>query len=376
MILFALLQRLFAIASLAILATAGWLIWSWWEIEREAVGWEPSNERLWWGLGLLAFSVLGRFPLLLLLGRPGGMADPRDGEALEVQGPSGARLHVELDGRADGPLLLFTHGWGMSLRIWGDTRAALRDRFGLAFWDLPGSGRSGRSGKGYSPDVFAADLAAVIQALPADRPIVLVGHSIGGMTVQTLCARGGDALDARVAAAVLENTTHLNPLRTMFLSGLLTALQPLIEVVMRLDAVFSPLLWLMNWQSYLSGANHLAMRIAGFGSQPTWGQLDRAALLPTRTSPAVQAKGNLGMLHWKVTEDLPQVAPRALVFAGGRDLVTKDHAGEEIARLLPSAEFARIGAAGHMGPVECHADYDAALTAFVSELSAARPQAA
>jgi pimeloyl-ACP methyl ester carboxylesterase len=166
---------------------------------------------------------------------------------------------------------------------------------------------------------------------------------------------------------VLENTTHLNPLRTMILSGVLVPLQPLIEVIMRLDTVLSPPLWLMNWQSYLSGATHLAMRIAGFGDRPTWGQLDRAALLPTKTSPAVQAKGNLGMLHWKVTEDIPQVPVRTLVFAGGRDLVTKDHAGEEIARLLPAAEFARIGSAGHMGPMECRADYEAALAAFVSE---------
>lgn len=371
MILFALLQRLIALLSLALLGLSGWLIWSWWERHSVAdrLGLDdPSNDRLYWGLGLLAVSLVGRPLILLLLGSGGGMAraDHRDGET--VQGADGARLRVEVEGRSEGPIVLLTHGWGMSSRVWADTRAALSDRFGVVAWDLPGAGLSSRP-DGWSIEGFADDLKAVIADLPAERPVVLVGHSIGGMTVQTFCVRHPEMLDGRVAGVVLENTTHHNPLRTMILSGLATALQPLIVLMLRLDILLSPLVWLMNWQSYLSGSTHLAMRLVGYGARPTRAQLDLSARLPTLTSPAVQAHGTLAMIRWSVTERLPSIRTPTLVIVGGRDLVTKDHAGEFIAGAVPGADLVRIPDAGHMGPVEKHDEYVAAVSAFTARVT-------
>ncbi len=31
-----------------------------------------------------------------------------------------------------------------------------------------------------------------------------------------------------------------------------------------------PLVWLMNWMSYLNGTSHLATRLAGFTGKGTW----------------------------------------------------------------------------------------------------------
>ena len=372
MILFGLLWRLFAWASLFLLGFSVWLIWQWWDLagEAEALGLDGlSNERLYWALGLLAFSFFGRFPILMLLGR-GGRAMEDRGQGAMVEGADGSRLWTRLEGREDGPVLLMTHGWGMSSRIWADSRAALAGRFGLVLWDLPGAGRSTRP-HGWSIEGFADDLRTVVDSVDPGRPVVLVGHSIGGMVVQTFCARHPELLNRRVAGVVLENTTYQNPLRTMIFSGVMTAAQPLIILLMRLDILLSPLVWLMNWQSYLSGSTHLAMRIAGFGARPTRAQLDLAARLPTKTSPAVQAHGNLAMIRWSVIDRLPDIRVPALVFAGGRDLVTSDHAGEFIARAMPAARLLRVPAAGHMGPLERHPDYVPAITAFVEDLGQA-----
>lgn len=369
MFLFAFLQRLFSLVSLAVLGLAVWLIADWWNAERtaEALGLaEPAEARLWWGLGLLAFSLLGRLPMLLLLGRSGPKPRASRGEGQRVPGADGAELWVEQTGRGEGPVLVFTHGWGMNSRIWAEARGQLGGRYGLAFWDLPGSGRSSRPRAGFSLEGFAENLHAVIDSLPRERPVVLVGHSIGGMTVQTFCARHPELLNRRVIGIVLENTTHLNPLRTMVFSRFFTATQPLTVGLSRLAMVISPLLWLMNWQSYLSGSTHLAMRIAGFGDQPTREQLDRASLLPTRTSPAVQARGNLAMIRWSITERLGAIDAPALVFVGSRDLVTKDHAGETIADALPQARLVRREGAGHMGPFEQAGDYNEEIAVFVA----------
>lgn len=380
MILFAFLQRLFALGSLAVFAVAAWLLWRWydaWHVAETLGLAGPSNALLWWGAGLMAFSLLGRFPMLMLLGRSEAGAPARRAEASEVAGADGSVLHVEQEGAAQGPILLFTHGWGLSARIWAEARADLGARFGLVFWDLAGLGRSERSTAGYSLDGFAEDLHAVIDSLPDDRPVILVGHSIGGMTVQTFCARHPELLNRRVAAIVLENTTHTNPLETMILSRVFRPLQPVIELAFKLDTILSPALWVMNWQAYLSGSTHLAARLTAFGTRPTREQLDRTARLPTKNSPAVQARGNLAMLRWSVTDRLPRIDVPALVFLGGRDLITKDRAGEAIVAALPQARLIRVEDAGHMGPVEKSAFYNEQIGDFAEfvRLLRSRPAA-
>ena len=374
MLVFAFLHRLFALASLALFAGGVWLLVDWWNIERVAEAFdqpEPGDGRLWWGLGLLAWSLLGRLPLLVILGRGGRRAEAARPDGVDAPGADGARLRVQMEGSAEGPILVLTHGWGFNSRIWAEARRDLSDRFGLATWDLPGSGRSGQPRAGWSLEGFAEDLAAVIDTIPAGRPLVLVGHSIGGMTTLTLAARRPDLLGSRVAGLVLENTTHTNPLKTMILSRLALRLQPLVEAACRLETVIWPVTWAMHWQSWMSGSTHLAMRLAGFGTRPTREQLDRAALLVTRTSPAVQAKGNLAMLRWSVTERMTGIDCPALVFVGGRDVVTKDHAGETIADALPRARLIRMAPAGHMGPIECAEAYHAEIVRFVGEVASA-----
>ncbi|HEX8661033.1 MAG TPA: alpha/beta hydrolase [Brevundimonas sp.] len=378
MILFAFLQRLFAIASVAVLVLAGWLIWEWYDAKHVAETLnlpDPSPAPLWWGLGLLAFSLLGRWPVLLLLGRGEATGPARRAESLTVPGADGTALHVEVEGAPEGPILLFTHGWGLSARIWAEARADLGKRFGLVFWDLPGLGRSGRPPVGYSIEAFAEDLHAVVDGLPTERPVILVGHSIGGMTVQTFCARHPELLNYRIAGIVLENTTHTNPLKTMILSRVFTALQPLIELACRLDTVLSPVIWLMNWQAYLSGSSHIAARLVGFGARPSREQLDRTVRLITRNSPAVQASGNLAMLRWSVTERLAAIDVPAIVFVGGRDLITKDHAGETIVEALPQGRLVRVEDAGHMGPVEKAGLYNEQIADFADFVRLLRSRA-
>lgn len=378
MILFAFLQRLFALGSVAIFAVAGWLLWRWydaWHVAETLDLAEPSSAPLWWGAGLMAVSLLGRFPVLMLLGRGEATGPARRASPATISGADGAELHVEMEGADSGPILVFTHGWGLSARIWAEARRDLGARFGLVFWDLPGLGRSERPSIGYSIEGFAEDLHAVIDSLPADRPVILVGHSIGGMIVQTFCARHPELLNGRIAAIVLENTTHTNPLETMFLSGLFRPLQPVIEAGCKIETVISPFTWVMNWQAWLSGASHVAARLAGFGTRPTREQLDRTVRLVTKNSPAVQARGNLAMLRWSATDRLPGIDVPALVLAGGRDLITKDHAGETIAAALPQGRLIRVEDAGHMGPVERAGLYNEQIGDFAGFIALLRSRA-
>src|SRR5687768_18254593 len=105
-------QRLAALVSLAILAIGAYFVWSWWDL-REAVrvGAVVDHEfdwRLWLGGALLAWSFLGRLPVLWMFARAGGDQDRLKRVSGEVvTTPTTARLHVERYGPSEAPALIF-----------------------------------------------------------------------------------------------------------------------------------------------------------------------------------------------------------------------------------------------------------------------------
>lgn len=367
------------LASLVILAIGADLAWRWYDGR-----WIPTSLggsvhvrdtwMLWAALGLLAWSVAGRLVLTPLLGKPD--TDPtrarrHDGQVLQSQ--TGAQLYVEIDGPISAPPIILTHGWGLDGTIWFYLRRALASRYRVIVWDLPGLGRSrARSGASVDLTHFALDLKAVL-ALCEGAPAVLVGHSIGGMTIQTLVRDHPEVLDGQVAGLVLVNTTFTNPLRTMILSPLALALRwPVLEPAMRLTVWLQPLAWLLAWQSYLSGAAHLANRIA-FASQVTRSQLEHTTLLATRNAPAAQALGNLAMFRWDADGALQAIKVPTLILAGDRDLVTRAEASQILGRATPGGHLEIVADANHMGFLERAAPYNSLIAAFCDQVLRAAP---
>jgi non-heme chloroperoxidase len=135
-------------------------------------------------------------------------AEPRRIHA--VRGGGGLRLHVREWGNADGPPVLFIHGWSQSHLCWArQYQSALAEEFRLVAYDLRGHGMSQAPPEpGHYTDgrLWADDLAAIIDQLRLDRP-VLVGWSYGGFVIcDYLRAHGQDriaAIDFAAAATTL-----------------------------------------------------------------------------------------------------------------------------------------------------------------------------
>jgi pimeloyl-ACP methyl ester carboxylesterase len=368
------LRALFALASLVVLALAGYLLWTWYQgdLVRDAAGvvHRVRDEwRLWVGAALLAWSFLGRFIVPLLIARADN--DPmrlERGDARLLDSPSGAKLHVETYGPATAQPIILTHGWSLDSTVWFYTKRDLARRFRVIVWDLPGLGRSKRPASGkIDMAAFAQDLATIIR-VAGGRPALLVGHSIGGMIIQTLARDRPEMFGREVAGVALLNTTYTNPLRTMVLSGLAQALRwPVLEPMMRLKIWLQPLVWLSSWQSYLSGSAHLSARF-GFGRYVTRSQLDRTTLLMTRNSPAVSARGDLAMFRWDSHMALVQAGVPVLVIGGAKDIVTKPEAARTIAAAVARAELLIVDGVNHMGPVERSEEYNSAIATFASSL--------
>jgi pimeloyl-ACP methyl ester carboxylesterase len=367
--LFSIAKFLTSLLSLLILAAAAYLLWSWYAgqwVADDAARLLRLREpwRLWTGAALAAWSFLGRPVIVRLLARP----DERPtsavrGEGRMVASASGASLYVERAGLPAGPPIILTHGWGMDSTFWNYAKTDLGDRFQLIVWDLPGLGRSKLAPHGeVSLSGFAADLETLVAELGGRKP-VLVGHSIGGMTIQTLIRDRPEVMQ-RLAGLVLLDTTYTDPLRTMIAGGLMTALKPVIAGAMRLTVWLHPLVTLSKWQSYLSGSAHLAHRL-GFGRHVTRSQLEHVTLLSTRNPAAVEAKGNLAMFGWDATGALGRLAIPALVIAGDRDIVTRLEANRRIAEESPRARLEVVEGANHLGPMERADVYDRLIADFV-----------
>lgn len=320
--------------------------------------------RLWLGLALLAWSFLGRFVVVALAARRDvHPTRPVLGAGQMERSPTGAELFVQSYGAAGGPPVILTHGWGMDASFWKHAKHDLGDRFRLTLWDLPGLGRSWLPPPEHRVDLgdFARDLAFLVDQAEG-RP-VLVGHSIGGMVIQTLLRDRPEMME-RLAGVVFLNTTYTNPLKTMAMSGLAQSLQPLAELCMRLAIALAPLVKLVKLQSYMSGSAHLAMRL-GFGRFVTHSELEHVTRLMTLAPPDVEAKGNLAMFAWDGAGALGRAGLPTLVVGGQRDIVTLPEASRVIAERVPRARLEIVDDANHMGPLERDEIYNRLIGDFV-----------
>jgi len=103
---------------------------------------------------------------------------------------NGLRLHYYRTGGAKPPLVL-AHGLGDDGLCWTSVARALEGSYDVVMVDARGHGRSQAPARGYGPLDQADDLAGVITGLKLPRPIVL-GHSMGAMTVLVLAGRHPD----------------------------------------------------------------------------------------------------------------------------------------------------------------------------------------
>lgn len=131
------------------------------------------------------------------------------GAPMTVIADDGLPLHVEISGAEDALVtIIFCHGYALNSDVWYYQRAGLEPTCRLVFWDQRSHGRSGRSDPDLvSIDQLGADLHEVLMAAaPGDQPVVLVGHSMGGMTVMALADQHPELFGSKIIGAALIST--------------------------------------------------------------------------------------------------------------------------------------------------------------------------
>jgi pimeloyl-ACP methyl ester carboxylesterase len=131
---------------------------------------------------------------------------------LRVPSDDGTEIAVEILGdNHPGPTLVFIHGWTFSSRSWHYQRM-LAERHRLVLMDHRDHGESGTGPREHRTiDQVGRDLYAVLEATCKDRAVVLVGHSMGGMTIMALAAQHADLFGSRIKAVALLDTSAKRP---------------------------------------------------------------------------------------------------------------------------------------------------------------------
>lgn len=362
------LRLLSSLLSIGIIGGGAYILYQWHEGELVSDRW------MYLGAGMLVWSVLGFLPLLLL--RRPGRDEPkpfRSDRVQKIPRPDGSEIQVEFYEPAShaetalpqAPTIILTHGWGPDSTVWYYAKKQLTEQFRVVTWDLPGLGKSRKpQNRDYSLEKYARDLNAVIDAA-GDQPVILLGHSMGAMMLLTFSRLFPERLNDRVAGLILVDGTYTNPLRTTILSKLLLVLQkPLLEPLLHLAIVFSPILWLISWLSYLNGSTLLTTEISGFTGTETRGQLNFSSLIGIKASPGVLARGVLAMFRFEETATLPQISVPTLVIVGKSDIATRPFASDRMSQVIPQAELSIIAPGGHMALMERNAQFAEIVQSF------------
>nr|WP_232425200.1 alpha/beta hydrolase [Pseudofrankia inefficax] len=268
-----------------------------------------------------------------------------------VTAADGVRLHVEETGPPDAELtVVFVHGFCMTSDAWVFQRRGLADLGRLVCYDQRAHGRSGPSEAGQCTITqLADDLYRVLNDRVATGPVVLVGHSMGGMTILGLADAHPDLFRDRIVAVALLSTSAGELPRLAF--GLPAAMTTAVRHVLSPMAVglrHTPSV-LERLRGKGGTVSRALTRRFGFGPdavpESTVDRLEK--MIAATPVPVLGAFLSTLLDHDRLEAVGALRALPTLLLVGDADVMTPIEHSKVLADALPDAELAIEKGAGH-----------------------------
>jgi len=320
-----------------------------------------------WLAGAAGVSAVGAAAALSLargLRRRGRVEDPHRDENFDlldvdrsavVTTPDGVDLAVREVGPPDAPLtVVFAHGFCLNMGAFHFQRARLGRELGanvrMVFYDQRGHGRSGQAPPDtYTVEQLGRDLETVLTVCAPRGPVVLVGHSMGGMTVLSHARQYPHRYPSRVVgAAVLASAAEgvtRSPIGEILRN-------PALETV-RFLARYAPRA-VHRTRGAAKSVIAPILRAASYGDENTSPSVVAFSAQMMHDTPIPTLVEFLHALEvHDETEGLTTLAKvPTLIACGDRDLLTPLSYSREMAAALPDCEFVVVGGAGHLVQLE------------------------
>jgi pimeloyl-ACP methyl ester carboxylesterase len=259
---------------------------------------------------------------------------------------------------SEAPLtVIFTHGFSLEMASWHYQWRDLsgRDAPGrLVFWDLRGHGRSGPSASGHSTiEWLGRDLRRIIEETAGDGPVVLVGHSMGGMTIMALAEAHPELFGSRIQGIALLSTSAGKVAETLLrvpapLARTFRAMAPRAATALGRQATV-----IEHGRRVGSDVSFLFTRRVAFGSDVGPALVEFVERMLAATPFEVIADFLPTFVEHDKLDALSALhGIETLVVVGDRDRITPVDHSRDIAEKLPHAELVIVPSAGHMVMLE------------------------
>jgi 3-oxoadipate enol-lactonase len=238
------------------------------------------------------------------------------------------RLTMNIVEAGSGPAVLLIHGLGWDHSLWNPTLERFSSRYRMIAADTRGHGLTDKPDGPYDMAMFARDYAALADALGLTR-VCVIGLSQGGMVAQNLALLRPDLVSTLV---LVSTSCKSDPSLRDNMEARIAALDqagPEAAAGIAAESIFSP-----GWR---------AANAAALARFVKW----RSAMPMAPLNSATRA-----LYDFNLSGDLPRISAPTLVVAGEEDVLTRPKGMEEIAALIPGAEYRLIANSGHMIPVE------------------------
>ncbi|WP_246081586.1 alpha/beta fold hydrolase [Nocardioides litoris] len=305
-----------------------------------------------------------------------------------VVADDGTPLHVEVDevdevddlgagsgrgsrraGQAPPVTLVFAHGYCLTLDSWHFQRAAYRGLVRAVYYDQRSHGRSGRSDREHATiDQLGHDLRAVIEQTVPEGPVVVVGHSMGGMTVVSLAEHHPELIGTKVIGVGLVSTTAggLDPSRILV---------PLLPARLTKRATLRAVATLAHGHAAIDQVRRVGRYIANvatsklaFGSDDVPHEYvsfvdDMLSATPFEVVadffPSFSSLDKFD--HVEVLDEVP-----VSVICGTADRITSIGHSRKLHARIPGSRLLECEGVGHMVPLERHDQVNAELDQLIT----------
>jgi len=254
---------------------------------------------------------------------------------------NGVELWVEQEGAGDD--VLFISGLADEGACWVDQVGGLNDRYRVTIFDNRGVGRSTTPDGEFKIADFAADTAALMEALDVESAHV-VGSSMGGAIAQELAL----AHPERVRSLVLNGTWCRGDrfLHEVFRNWMWSA--------EKADSIRDFLVTVNLWC--------FSPRIWNDGTMDQW--IEAAEASPYAQSVDAFCRSTEALIAHDSADRVGGISAQTLVTVGELDLVLPPRFSQDLAERIPNARLVVIPDAGHQPFQEFPADYNALLADF------------
>ncbi|MGW4632267.1 alpha/beta fold hydrolase [Nocardia sp. NPDC004415] len=289
-----------------------------------------------------------------------------------VSTSDGVELVVREYGRRSAQVtIVLIHGHCLRSESWTDVRDALlrgNPEARIVCYDHRGHGDSGTSaGRSYNLEQLGHDLGDVLAAVAPSGPVVLVGHSMGGMTVLTYADQHRDEIGTRIvgvgliatAASGLADAGFGRLLRHPIVAGFQAAVRRAPRLMQRVKrvacTVFAPV-----------------VRAAEFGDRKVSPRVLALAYAMHNETPIVTMASFLSaFMTYDRTDVLPALSQiPTLILSGTADLMTPPSHSVAMAAAVDYADFVLIDGAGHSVILEQPAQVAEAITRLTDRATA------